>query len=74
MVKRFLYRLRSAKLRAIVLIAIETGATAGEICRLTWKDVNLQNKTITIRGVKGHKTYTYPISDELVALLSQLPK
>ncbi|MEM3731051.1 MAG: tyrosine-type recombinase/integrase [Candidatus Bathyarchaeia archaeon] len=74
MVKQFLYRLRSIKLRAVVLTAIETGATAGEIFNLTWKDINFQNKTITIRGIKGHRTYTYPISDELTTLLLQLPK
>ena len=74
MVKQFVYRLRSIKLRAIVLTAIETGASAGEIWRLAWKDVNFQNKTLTIRGVKGHRTFTYPISDELTTLLLQLPK
>ena len=74
MVKQFLYRLRSIKLRAVVSIAVETGASAGEIWRLTWKDVNFQNKTLTIRGVKGHRTFTYSISDELTTLLLQLPK
>ncbi|MEM2241961.1 MAG: hypothetical protein QXS46_07155, partial [Candidatus Bathyarchaeia archaeon] len=27
-----------------------------------------------MKGVKGHKTYTYHISDELATLLSQLPR
>lgn len=74
MVKQFIYRIRSIKLRAIIMMAIETGATAGEINNLKWSDVNLQNKTVTIKGVKGHKTYTYHISDELATLLSQLPR
>jgi len=74
MVKKLVYRIRSIKLRAMVLIAVETGATLSEVWRLTWKDVNLQNKTITITGVKGHRTYTYPISNELITLLMQIPK
>ncbi|MEM3719356.1 MAG: tyrosine-type recombinase/integrase [Candidatus Bathyarchaeia archaeon] len=61
-------------MKARVLMAVETGATASEICNLRWKDVNFQNKTITVTGVKGHRTWTYPISDELCSLLMQLPK
>jgi len=38
-----------------------------------WEDVNLQNKTITITGIKGHRTRQYPISDELCTLLLQIP-
>ena len=74
MVKQLIYRIRSLKLRAMVLIAVETGATLSEVWRLTWKDVNFQNKTITITGVKGHRTYTYPISNELLGLLMQIPR
>ena len=74
MVKKLVYRIRSIKLRAMVLIAVETGATLSEVWRLTWKDVNFQHKTITITGVKGHRTYTYPISNELITLLMQIPK
>ena len=74
MVRQFIYRVRSVKNRAIILLAVETGATASEIFNLKWSDVNFQNKTIVIRGVKGHKSFTYQISDELVTLLSQIPK
>ncbi|MEM2741976.1 MAG: tyrosine-type recombinase/integrase [Nitrososphaeria archaeon] len=74
MIKQLIYRIRSIKLRAMVMIAIETGATLSEVFNLTWNDVNFQNKTLTITGVKGHRSYTYTISDELVTLLSQIPK
>jgi integrase len=74
MIKQLVYRIRNIKLRAMVMIAIETAASAGEVWRLTWRDVNLQDKTITITGVKGHKTWQYRISDELVTLLMQIPK
>ena len=74
MVRQLIYRIRNVKLRAAVLIAVETGATLSEVWRLTWKDVNFQSKTITITGVKGHRTWKYPISNELATLLMQIPK
>jgi len=74
MVRQLIYRIRNVKLRAAVLIAVETGATLSEVWRLTWKDVNFQSKTITITGVKGHRTWKYPISNELAALLMQIPR
>ena len=74
MVKQLIYRIRSLQLRTAVLIAVETGASASEVWRLTWKDVNFQDKTLTITGVKGHRTRQYNISNELVTLLMQLPK
>jgi integrase len=72
MVKQFVYRIRKIQLRTMVKIAVETGASAGEVWQLTWRDVNLQSKQITITGVKGHRTMQYPISDELCSLLMQI--
>ncbi len=31
-------------------------------------------RTITITGVKGHRTWKYKVSNELLSLLMQLPK
>lgn len=69
MVKQFLYRVR-----ARIKVAVETGASAGEVWRLTWKEFNPVNKTLTIIGKKGHRNLTYNISDELMALLLQIPR
>jgi integrase len=74
MIKQLVYRIRNVRLRAMVLTAIETGASASEVWRLTWKDLNLQNRTLTVTGVKGHRTLAYPISNELATLLMQIPK
>ena len=51
MVKQLLYRIGNVKLRAMCMIAIETGASESEVFNLKWKDVNLANKTIVITGV-----------------------
>ncbi len=74
MVKQFLYRVRSVRVRARIKIAVETGASAGEVWRLTWADLNAQSKTLTVVGNKGHRTMAYGVLDELVALLIQLPR
>jgi integrase len=74
MVKRFLYRVHSVNVRARIRIAVETGASSGEVWRLEWRDFNAQNKTLTVIGNKGHRTLTYNISDELMALLLQIPR
>ncbi len=74
MVKQFLYRVRSVATNAEILLAVETASSAGEVWRLTWRDINLVNETATITGLKGHRTISYPISDELASLLILLPK
>jgi len=74
MVKKILYRITKPELKAMVMISIETGASASEIYNLTWKDINLQKKTITIRGIKGHRTYTYKISDDLVRIFLMIQR
>jgi integrase len=74
MMRQFLYRVRSHEVRARILIAIETGASAGEVWNLKWQNFNVQGKTLTITGIKGHRTFQYSISDELVALLLQIPR
>ncbi|MGB9856362.1 MAG: tyrosine-type recombinase/integrase [Caldisericum exile] len=74
MIKQLLYRISNVKLRAMCMIAIETGATESEVFNLKWNDVNLANKSVVITGVKGHRTFTYQISDELCTLLMQVPR
>lgn len=74
MVKQFVFRVRSIRNRAMLMIAVETGATASEVFNLTWSDLSFERRTLTIHGVKGHRTFAYPISDGLLCLLTQLPR
>jgi integrase len=46
-------RTRSNQWHDICLISFHTGMRLGEICRLTWGDVNLQDKTGTARDTKS---------------------
>ncbi len=53
MVKRVIYRIRKLELRAMVMIAVECGASASEVWNLKWKDVNFQSKSILTTGVRA---------------------
>ncbi len=74
MVMRFVYRVRSIRLRAMIMIAVETGASASEVFGLRWRDVNFASRTLTVHGVKGHATLAYPMSDGLISVLMLLER
>ncbi|MEM3692446.1 MAG: tyrosine-type recombinase/integrase [Candidatus Bathyarchaeia archaeon] len=74
MIRQLLARVRGTKIRACLMLASETGASLGEIFQLTWKDVNLAERKVTIRGIKGHRSGTYQISNSCAYLLSLIPK
>lgn len=53
------------------LTAALTGARAGSICALKWRDVDLEKKVIRFSTAKGGRTYAIPMSDRLAAILSE---
>jgi integrase len=61
MVKKFVYRIGSEHLRAMIIVSIETAASASEVFNLQWKDVNLSQKTL-ITGCEGHGTKSARLS------------
>lgn len=60
-------------LHPLVTFALLTGARIAEICSLRWSDIDHDNKRITFR-LKGGKTLKFPLSRDIAALLSTLPK
>ncbi len=48
-----------------------TGLRKGESCRLMWRDVDFEDKTITIRETKNKEIHILPLSDFLLALLAR---
>lgn len=78
--KRLLDSMKDPWIREIVIFAAMTGTRLGEITNLTWDDVNLKNRAITIRSssayqVKGGKLRVIPMNETLVRLLqSKEPK
>jgi len=61
-------------LRPIVITALNTGCRRGEILNLTWADVDLENRFITIRKSKNNEIKIIPLNDVLYGVLVSLPK
>ena len=57
----------------IISFAMLTGARIGTICGLLWSDVDMSSRTIFFR-LKDDRVMTFPMSPEVRALLSALPK
>lgn len=66
--------LHSPILKTIMVCARHTGMRQGEILGLTWADVNLRDRTITLRATKNNELRIIPINDTLLAELRALPR
>jgi site-specific recombinase XerD len=75
---RLIDGLKDEWLRRIVLFAAMTGARRGEILNLTWDDVNLKDRLVTIHSssnyrVKGGKVRVVPLNETVARLLESMP-
>jgi len=59
-------------LRSIVITALNTGMRKGEILALKWKDVDLENRKITVRNAKNNETRVIPVNKTLYQELESL--
>ena len=59
-------------LRPILIVALNTGMRKGEILRLMWQDVDLENRIILVREIKSGKPRTLPINSRLLDELMRL--
>lgn len=62
----------SMGLWAIAAIAMNTGMRQGEILGLTWADVDLQAKTVTLRKTKNNESRIVPLNREGLTALEQM--
>jgi len=58
----------------VVLIALFTGMRRGEILKLKWKDIDLENNIIYLKETKSGKGRVIPIMPQLKELLLRLKK
>ena len=65
---------RNVLVRPLVLMALATGLRRGEILRLAWKDINLDNRTALIRDTKNGTDRTIPLSRPAASILDPLSK
>ena len=58
-------------LKPLVLVAINTGLRRGELFKLTWHDISLKGRTLTVEGAgaKSGHTRHIPLNDEAFATL-----
>lgn len=61
------------KLREIILCAVATGLRQGNIFSLDWRQVQLEERVLTVRIGKGNKERVFRIPPALMAVLSTLP-
>jgi integrase len=60
----------------MTLLALNTGLRRGELTQLTWEDVDLKGKRLTVRAgyAKSGKARHIPLNSEAVAVLTQWQK
>ena len=63
-----------ARSGAAMLFAIETAMRAGEICGLTWDNVNLDKRTAYLPMTKNGTSRTVPLTRNAVAILERLKR
>lgn len=62
----------SARVGAAMLFAIETAMRASEICKLTWQDVDTENRVAVLYETKNGTKRKVPLSSEAVRIIEQL--
>ena len=67
-----LMRKLSARLRPLVVLALNTGMRRGELLGLRWKDIDLVNRIITIREAKSGEGRRIPMNGQAYKALSAL--
>jgi integrase len=64
----------SSFLGSIVRFALETGMRRSEIAGMTWNQVDLKKKTVTLPETKNGEKRIVPLSSEAVRILSAFPR
>ena len=58
-----------ARLRPVVLVLLHTGLRRGELLALTWADVDLHHRGLTVRDSKTHRARQVPLNDTCLSVL-----
>ncbi len=57
--------------RDIFLVGLFTGLRRSEIFTMKWADMDLRNRTLTVRNTKNHRDHSLPIPEVLVKLFRE---
>lgn len=58
----------------LTLAAVNTGARLGELSSLTWRNIDIAGRTLTVVHTKTRKPRTIPMTDDLYNMISQLER
>lgn len=61
-------------IKAMFGLLLYTGCRIGEAIALTWRNLNIKNRTVKFVATKTHQDRIVPINEKLLALLEVLPK
>ncbi len=61
-------------IKPIVIIALNTGMRKNEILSLSWREVDLKNRKITVINTKNNETRVIPINNTLFETLSNISR
>jgi integrase len=64
---------RWGRLVAMILVAFHTGLRVGNLTQLRWRDVDLEQRTISVMKTKNGQPMISALSDRAAAELAQLP-
>lgn len=65
---------RNPHILQATLFALETACRQSEVLRLTWKDVDFNQKTALINNTKNGESRTIPLSPRALSAITQLPR
>ncbi len=69
-----LLALASPQLRPLIVMALETAMRQGELLSISWKDVNLKQRTIFLSDTKNGESRSVPLSTTAIATLKKIPR
>jgi integrase len=61
-------------LRPIVLIAAHTGMRVQEILTLTWRQIDIRKRMITLEKTKNHERRIIPLNDQAIEVFRTVPR
>ena len=68
------YDTATGRVGAALILALETGMRAGELCGLTWDRVDLESRVATLPMTKNGSARQVPLSPRAVEVLTLLPQ
>ncbi len=61
---------RSKQTHDMALLSLYCGLRAGEICGIDWADVNMTDRTLTLRDTKNRTTRIVPMPDQVMVMFA----